>query len=439
MMRIAIDARTTNTIEALRFRRNSIPEHRVNRRRRHVCAMELFPSVLVVAVTAGGSQPNRPLDFYAGESQLRVLPNEGVPSNEASGTPLPDSKAELPPVIRRAELVAFALAALLVICVVAVLYAAKALFLPVISAFVVGTMLSPAASFLEQRRIPRPVSAVLIVSAVVAGAAFMVGLISSPLIEWSTRLPELGSQLKDKLHIFDRPLALLHELQAMVGLPDAGAGFQLPKFDWVEPAVGFLSPTFTEFLLFIATLILFIASWRDLRRALILTFGDHTARLRTLRILNEIEGHLGGYLLTVTMINTGVGVATGIICAVTSMPSPAGLGALAAVLNFFPIIGPIAMFVILVVVGVITATTLGGGLIAALLFVGVTFLEGHFVTPTIIGRRLELNALAVFLALAFWTWLWGPMGGFLSSPLLIVALVLKEHLMPVDSPQLPPD
>ncbi|HEY3678324.1 MAG TPA: AI-2E family transporter [Bradyrhizobium sp.] len=370
---------------------------------------------------------------------MRVLPNEGVPSNEAGGTPIPDSKAELPPVIRRAELVAFALAALLVICVVAVLYAAKALFLPVISAFVVGTMLSPAASFLEQRRIPRPVSAVLIVSAVVAGAALMVGLISSPLIEWSTRLPELGSQLKDKLHVFDRPLALWHELQAMVGLPDAGAGFQLPKFDWVEPAIGFLSPTFTEFLLFIATLILFIASWRDLRRALIMTFGDHTARLRTLRILNEIEGHLGGYLLTVTMINTGVGVATGLICAVTSMPGPAGLGALAAVLNFFPIIGPIAMFVILVIVGVITATTLGGGLIAALLFVGVTFLEGHFVTPTIIGRRLELNALAVFLALAFWTWLWGPMGGFLSSPLLIVALVLKEHLMPVDSPQLPPD
>ena len=78
------------------------------------------------------------------------------------------------------------------------------------------------------------------------------------------------------------------------------------------------------------------------------------------------------------------------------------------------------MFVILAVVGVVTASTLGVGLIAALLFVGVTFLEGHFVTPTIIGRRLELNALAVFMALAFWTWLWGPMGGFLSSPLLIV-------------------
>jgi predicted PurR-regulated permease PerM len=363
---------------------------------------------------------------------MRILPVQ-------AGTPVSDSKAELPPVIRRAEVVAFALVALLVICVVAVLYAAKAFFLPVVTAFVVGTMLSPAAGFLERRRIPRSVSAVLLVSAVGAGAAFIVGLISSPLMEWSGRLPELGTLLRDKLHIFDRPLALWQDLQVMLGGSDSATPFQLPKFDWVEPTVGFLSPTFTEFLLFFATLVLFIASWKDLRRALIMTFADHAARLRTLRILNEIEQQLGGYLLTVTMINLGVGTATGIICAVTGMPNPAGLGALAATLNFFPIIGPVAMFVVLTVVSVIAFSTLGAGLIAPLAFIGITFLEGHFVTPTIIGRRLQLNALAVFMALAFWTWLWGPMGGFLSSPLLIVALILKEHLLPVDSPQLPPD
>jgi predicted PurR-regulated permease PerM len=363
---------------------------------------------------------------------MRVLPVQ------TAGTPVPDSKTELPPVIRRAEVVAFALVALLVICVVAVLYVAKAFFLPVITAFVVGTMLSPAAGFLERRRIPRSVSSVLIVAGVGAGVAFIVGLISSPLMQWSTRLPELGSLLKGKLHIFDRPLALWQELQTMLGGSDT-APFQMPKFDWVEPTVGFLSPTFTEFLLFFATLILFIASWKDLRRALILTFADHPSRLRTLRILNEIEEHLGGYLLTVTMINLGVGTATGIICAITGMPNPAGLGALAATLNFFPIIGPVAMFVILTVVGIVAFPTIGAGLIAPLAFIGITFLEGHFVTPTIIGRRLELNALAVFMALAFWTWLWGPMGGFLSSPLLIVALILKEHLLPVETPQLPPD
>jgi len=97
------------------------------------------------------------------------------------------------------------------------------------------------------------------------------------------------------------------------------------------------------------------------------------------------------------------------------------------------------MFVILGVVGIIALPTIGAAVMAPMAFVGIAFIEGHFITPTIIGRRLALNALAVFLGLAFWAWLWGPMGGFLSSPILIVALILKEHLMPVTSPQLPPD
>nr|WP_249806843.1 AI-2E family transporter [Bradyrhizobium sp. 62] len=360
-------------------------------------------------------------------------------SGNGEGTPLPESHGELPPVIRRTELVAFSLAGLLLIAIVAVLYAGKAFFLPVVMAFVTGTMLSPAATFLEKRKVPRSLAAALIVFAVTAVVGFIVALIASPAMEWSSRLPELGAQLKDKVHVFDRPLALWRELQMMLGGSEGLPSFQMPKFDWVQPTIEFLSPTFTEFLLFFVTLILFIASWRDLRRAMIMTFSDHEARLRTLRILNEIEVHLGNYLLTVTLINVGVGVAAGIVCALTGMPNPAGLGALAATLNFIPIIGPVAMFAILVVVGLVTFPTVSGGLMAALAFGGITFLEGHFVTPTIIGRRLALNALAVLLALAFWTWLWGPMGAFLSSPLLIVALILKEHLLPQDTPQLPQD
>jgi predicted PurR-regulated permease PerM len=378
------------------------------------------------------AQPNEPRG-----SERKPSSGERHHANGSEGKPLPDSKVELPPSISRAEIVAFSLVSLLVICVVTVLYAARAFFLPVVMAFIVGTMLSPAASFLERRRIPRAVAAVLIVIAVSAGVAFMVGLIAVPVMEWTSRLPELGSELKEKLHIFDRPLALWQQLQGMLGGSDSLSGFHLPKIEWVQPTLEFLSPTLAEFLLFVATLILFIASWNDLRRALVMTFGDRPTRLRALRILNEIEEHLGSYLLMVTMINVGVGTVTGIICAVTGMPNPAGLGALAATLNFIPIIGPVAMFLVLVVVGVVTFPSIGAGLLASLLFAVMAFLEGHFVTPTIVGRRLELNALAVFIALAFWTWLWGPMGAFLASPLLIVALILKEHLMPADSPQLP--
>jgi predicted PurR-regulated permease PerM len=413
----------------VRFATSQLPCHRRFGRGKTIV------SVIPTTPSPGKPSSARPLAAKSPPTK----PSERQLPNGHEGAPVPDAKTELPPVIRRTELVAFALIGILIICLITGLYLAKAFFLPITMAFIVGTMLSPAASFLERYRVPRAVAAVLIVTAVCAGAAFMIGLLASPAMEWSGKLPELGSLLKEKLHVFDRPLARWQELQSMIGGPDTLSTFHLPKFDWVQPTLEFLSPTFAELLLFIATLILFIASWRELRRALIMNFGERTARLRTLRMINEIEEHLGSYLMMVTMINIGVGIVTGLICAVTGMPNPAGLGALAAILNFIPIIGPVAMFAILVVVGLVALPTISAGLIAPALFAAMTFMEGHFLTPTMVGRRLALNALAVFVTLAFWTWLWGPMGAFLSSPLLIVALIVKEHLMPPDQPQLPED
>lgn len=292
--------------------------------------------------------------------------------------PLEESWQEQPPIIRRADVVAFSLVALLVICITAVLYVAHGFFLPVVTAIIVGTMLSPAAKFMESYHIPRPLSAVLIVLATCGAFLVMIGLISAPLIEWTARLPELGAILRDKLHIFDRPLAMWHQLQGMFGVPETS--FQLPKIAWVQPTLEFLSPTLTEILLFFAVLVLFIASWPDLRRALIMNFSGHEQRLRSLKILNAIESNLSGYLLTVTLINIGVGVATGVVCALTGMPNPSGLGALAATFNFIPIIGPVLMFVVLLAVGIISSETLALGLIAPFCFAGIAFLEGHFVT-----------------------------------------------------------
>ena len=291
--------------------------------------------------------------------------------------------------------------------------------MPIVSALVLGTMLARAASFMQRHRTPRPLAAITIVLGTFGAFALIIGLISAPLLEWSSRLPELAALLKQRAAMFERPLAILREAGSYFGISD-GASLQWPKIEWVQPTLEFLSPTFAELLLFFATLVLFIASWPDLRRALILMFPDRPTRLRTLRMLNEIEDSLGGYLMTVTLINVGVGTLTGLVCAISGMPNPAGLGALAATFNFVPIIGPVATFVVLLAVGLISVPNVAAGLVAPLAFAMLAFVEGHFVTPAIIGRRLALNALAVFVALAFWTWLWGPIGAFLSSPLLIV-------------------
>jgi predicted PurR-regulated permease PerM len=106
-------------------------------------------------------------------------------------------------------------------------------------------------------------------------------------------------------------------------------------------------------------------------------------------------------------------------------------------LNYIPYIGPACMALILLAVGLVTFPTLGHALLPPAAFVALTTLEGHIITPTVLGRSLTLNPLAVFLALAFWTWMWGPMGAFLSVPLLIVALVIFGHLFPSDDIKLP--
>jgi predicted PurR-regulated permease PerM len=202
----------------------------------------------------------------------------------------------------------------------------------------------------------------------------------------------------------------------------------VPGISWVTPTVSILFPTITEFLFFLVVLLLVISEWPGLRRGLVMTFASRDSRLTVLKILNEMESGLGNYLLIVTIINACVGALTGLLCALTKMPNAIGFGALAATLNFVPIIGPTAMFAILLVVGLVAEPTFAWGVVPAAGFLVLITVEGQFLTPMIIGRHLELNALAVILSLAFWTWLWGPLGAFLSSPILMVSLILKQRL-----------
>jgi predicted PurR-regulated permease PerM len=255
-----------------------------------------------------------------------------------------------------------------------------------------------------------------------------VALIAAPLSDVASKLPDIGA----KLHSFDSLFGFWRRFEASLGLEAGGAQLALPQpsISWVPTTIGFVTPTLTEFLYFLVVLLLFISWWPDFRRQLVMTFASRESRLRVLRILNEVEAALASYLVTVACINLAVGVAAGLIAALTGLPLPVGFGALAATLNFIPIIGPVAMIAVLAVVGVVVEPTLWAGLLPAALFMLVVFLEGQLITPTIMGRRLEINALAVLLSLMFWTWMWGPIGAFLSSPLLIVGLVLRDHAFP---------
>ena len=339
----------------------------------------------------------------------------------------PSDEADQPEQIDRLRHIStWSLAALATIAIGAVLYFARELLVPIVTAFVVGVMLSPAARKLEERRVPRALSAALIVISTALIISAVAALIATSIAGLAGKLPELGA----KLQVFRGVLDLVRRMELSVGInPAAGTpSVPLPSIEWVPTTIGLVSPPLTGFVYFLIVLLLFLAWWPDLRRALVMTFASRDSRLTVLRILNGMEASLAAYLGTVAMINLAVGAAAGLIAFATRLPSPIGIAALGATLNFIPIVGPIATIIVLTLVGVLTAPSLGIGLVPAGLFTVVVFLEGQLITPAIIGRRIEINSLAVLLSLLFWTWMWGPMGAFLSSPILIVGLILKEHL-----------
>ncbi|MFL6950623.1 MAG: AI-2E family transporter, partial [Xanthobacteraceae bacterium] len=247
----------------------------------------------------------------------------------------------------------------------------------------------------------------------------------------------VGHTLREKLQVFDRPLAALRDIRNAL-LPqdkntvqiDVGPSLVAPVLTVLTPAVG-------ELIVFFGTLFFFLLGRNEMRRYLVHVFHDRDARLLSLHILNDVERELTDYLTVVTVINILVGFGTAVIAHFAGLPNIAVWGVLAFVLNYIPYLGPLAMNLVLFAVGIVTFPTLGEALIAPACFIAMTTLEGHFITPSIMGRRLTLNPLNVFLALAFWTWLWGPIGAFLAVPLLITALVALKHVFPKPEVNLP--
>jgi predicted PurR-regulated permease PerM len=153
--------------------------------------------------------------------------------------------------------------------------------------------------------------------------------------------------------------------------------------------------------------------------------------------MNDIEKNLAGYLLVVTAINAGLGVLVAVGAMLLGFPNPAIFGLLAALLNYVPYVGPAVMAFVLFGVGLVTFPSLGQALPAPIGFVALTAAEGHFIKPAVIGRRITLNPLLILLALAFWTWMWGPVGAFLAAPLSIIGLVVFNHSFPSEEAKIP--
>lgn len=325
-----------------------------------------------------------------------------------------------------------------VIVLVSALYFARPVLLPVTAAFIIGMTLGPLIKWSETWGVPPWITALVLVGGLLLVAAVAVTLLSAPVAEWIARAPEIGATIKQKFYVLDRPIAALRDLQEAVIPKDENAvKVETSEFNILAPLVSMVTPALAQAVVFFATLVFFLIGQNEFRRELVAIFSTREAKLRFLRISNDIENNLWTYVSTFTVINVCLGIVVAAGAWAYGFPSPIIFGVLAMMLNYLPYIGPACMVMTLLAVGLVTFPSLSYALAPPASFIALTTIEGQFITPMVLGHRLTLNPLTVFLAIAFWAWLWGPMGAFLAVPLTIVGLVIFNHLFPSDDIKLP--
>ena len=315
----------------------------------------------------------------------------------------------------------------------------RSLLLPVALAVVIGMLLAPLSARANRLGIPPVISAIVLVLLFIGILSLAITLAADPVITWIAQAPEIGTLLKSKLQVLERPLGALRDLRNaisdMLGIAPTAITLDVNSY-FLAPALTVLTPAIGQLFLFFATLFFFLASRDDLRNSFVSVFSTREARLRTLRILNDVEGNVANYLGTVSVINFCVGILVCIGSYVIGLPNPAAWGVLAFTLNYIPYLGPALVVTALFAVGLISFPSLGYALVAPICYVALSVIEGQFVTPSVIGYRLTLSPLMIFLSLAFWIWLWGPLGALLAVPLLIVGMVAVNHIFPKEEPSL---
>lgn len=330
-----------------------------------------------------------------------------------------------------------AIVGIFIILLTMALSLARGVLRPIAAAIIVVVMLGPVARRLVGRRFPPLLFAILVVSVIVALIHIATIVLSGPVAELITVLPTTGPVIAQKFAVFDSFFSGLRRLQDWLAAGGGTSAFRVDLGSVMQAVAAYLTPALGELVVFLATLFLALVSRDNLRRNMILASPDQEERLKSIQILNEIELRLTRYIGTVTAINLSLGLVTALLCWLVGLPSPALFGLLAFVANFVPYIGPALTLAALLIAGLVTFPQLTDALIAPAVFLAVTTVEGQLITPSLIGQSITASPLAVFLALVFWIWLWGPVGGFLSVPFLIVGYSVLARLKPRTEPDLP--
>ncbi len=327
----------------------------------------------------------------------------------------------------------YAIVGIFIILLVYAAYFARDFIVPVVLSFLFALTLTPIVRFFGKRGVPSPVSATLLVFA----SAGMLGLggylISGPVMQLIDEAPEIGRRLTERVEELRGPFDLLMRISHQIdSVTDTVNEAGVMKVSVQQPGIlsqaagSLLSFGTTTAIVFVLSLFL-LASGTMFYEKLVQSFSTLSDKKRALRVVYDVEREVSRYLLTIALINGALGAVIGLGLWAIGMPTPFLWGVMAALLNFLPYIGALATILVVAVISIVSFDTLGYALLAPAFVVLCNVLEGQVITPLVVGRRLELNAVAIFIAVAFWSWLWGFIGALIAVPLLVVVKVFCDH------------
>jgi predicted PurR-regulated permease PerM len=262
--------------------------------------------------------------------------------------------------------------------------------------------------------------------------------LSGPAYDWMQRAPTSLHKVEAKLRQLKRPVLLFGRATEQVEkITEVTA--KAPQVAVAVPAGPSLGARLvgrtTEIVADAAILFIFLyfllASGDLFLRKLIKVLPSLADKRRAVEIARQVESDISTYLSTVAMINLGLGIGVAIAMALIGLPNPLLWGAMATLTNFVPYLGALSCYVVLGMAGFLTFDDLPHALLPIGAFLCLNIVEAYFITPMVLGKRLTLNPVVLFLGLTFWGWLWGIPGAILGVPIMAVFKIFCDHIEPL--------
>ncbi|UOR15706.1 AI-2E family transporter [Qipengyuania aquimaris] len=362
----------------------------------------------------------------------------------SDGDPAPENGNDSAPAPVRGRRMAFAeqelrlISALVVLIGLGLFFAlpfvlsiGSVVFLPVVTAVILTVILSPLADKLNGWGIPNLLASVVSLLFFFAILLLALALILQPAVALFDELPAMAQNVADQFAALRDRFAWIGQMnEQLADLMDRGESREVVvATPSLLEELAFATPSLViETILTLLMAFFMIEARVRLRQRLLFGRTSFGTSIKAARVLREVQDRVAAYILTVGLINVGVGVIVALGAWALGVDAPIMWGGLAAILNFLPYIGPTLMVALLALFGIATTETVFIGLIPAAAYLGLHTVEANVVTPSILGARFTMNPVLILIALSYFTWVWGVFGALLSVPILLMLTALFDHV-----------